>query len=555
MIKYSLLSVFLFTISMFGQLDTKQVNTINNLFKEWNVPNHPGGTIAIMESGKLMYSKAYGLANLEYKIPNTTTTIFNTGSIAKQVTAMGIVLLQEQGKLSFDDPVQKYIPEFPDFKDTIRIHHLLYHTSGLRDVHGLLALAGWRREDAIANKDLNTILYKQKTLNFKPGSEFLYSNTGYMLLTTIIENITGTKFKLWIKDQVLDPLGMEQTYVEDQYANIVYNKATSYEGEEAFKTVIPYWGYVGSGNLYSTTGDLLKWLAGFNTSEKPWSTRFKTLLKATKLNDGTGSNYTLGMLKEEHLGRTMIQHGGAIGGFRAIVRAYPEEELSIVILTNFTKSDIVSKTNVISKLVLGETKTTVKKNKTSAKEIKENIKLTYNDLNKFEGIYWNPKEKYGRKIYIKNDTLIYGRNKNNESSLLPISNDSFKMMGVKEKVIVRFKLINEVYNMIVALPNEPLIEFVYHESITQTDKENVIDYTGRYYSDEVENSYTIAKENSGIYCYHIRHGKIKLKQLHKDILIGEWPVNTIEIIRSKKNKVKGLQITNGRVRNLYFKKL
>ncbi len=555
MIKYSLLSVFLFTISMFGQLDTKQLNTINNLFKEWNVPNYPGGSIAIMERGKLMYSRAYGLANLEYKIPNTTTTIFNTGSIAKQVTAMGIVLLQEQGKLSFDDPVQKHIPEFPDFKDTIRIHHLLYHTSGLRDVHGLLALAGWRGEDAIANKDLNTILYKQKTLNFKPGSEFLYCNTGYMLLATIIENITGTKFKLWIKDQVLDPLGMEQTYVEDQYANIVYNKATSYEGEEAFKTVIPYWGYVGSGNLYSTTGDLLKWLAGFNTSEKPWSTRFKTLLKATKLNDGTRSNYTLGIRKEEHLGRTMIQHGGAIGGFRAIVRAYPEEELSIVILTNFTKSDIVSKTNAIAKLVLGETKTTVKKNKTSAKEIKENIKLTYNDLSKFEGVYWNSKEKYGRKIYIKNDTLRYGRNKNNESLLLPISNDSFKMMGVKEEVIIRFKLINEVYNMIVALPNEPLIEFVYHESITQIDKENVIDYTGRYYSDEVENSYTIAKENSGIYYYHIRHGKIKLKQLYKDILIGEWPVNTIEIIRSKKNKVKGLQITNGRVRNLYFKKL
>lgn len=152
-----------------------------------------------MKDGEIVFSKAYGLASLEYKVPNTTETIFNLASISKQFTAMGILLLEQQGKLSFDDDIRKYLTELPDFCETITIRHMLQHTSGLRGFHGLLALAGWRGAEHRDNDDLYRLMLQQRDLNFKPRQEYLYSNTNYMLMLNVIEKITGEKFTDWMK--------------------------------------------------------------------------------------------------------------------------------------------------------------------------------------------------------------------------------------------------------------------------------------------------------------------------------------------------------------------
>lgn len=152
------------------------------------------GVVLVSKDGKTIFSKSYGLASIEYNIPNTNNTLFNIGSISKQFTAMGIVLLEEQNKLSFDDDIRKHISELPDFGEVITIRHLLHHTSGLRDLHGLLGLAGWRRGDLETNDDVYRVIKNQKELNFKPEEEFLYSNTGYILLAKIIENTSQLKF-------------------------------------------------------------------------------------------------------------------------------------------------------------------------------------------------------------------------------------------------------------------------------------------------------------------------------------------------------------------------
>jgi CubicO group peptidase (beta-lactamase class C family) len=208
-----LAAIFL-CLNSFGQINQEKVTQIDSLFTPWNTANHPGGTVLISIKGETVFSKAYGLASLEYNIPNTLNTRFNIGSLSKQFTAMGIVLLEEQNKLSFDDDIRKYIPELAPYDKTITIRHLLHHTSGIRDIHGLLGLAGWRPADLETNEDVYRVFKNQKDLNFNPGDELSYSNTGYIFLARIIEKVSGLTFEQWMKQNIFDPLGMKNTYVE-----------------------------------------------------------------------------------------------------------------------------------------------------------------------------------------------------------------------------------------------------------------------------------------------------------------------------------------------------
>jgi len=246
--KYVTLSTLLFiALGANAQISESQYQAIDSLFVEWNKPNHPGGAVGIKQNGKTIFSKAYGLASMEYLVPNATGTIFNTGSVSKQFTAMGIVLLHQSGKISVDDDIRKYLPELPEFSHTITIRHLLHHTSGLRSLHAMLGLAGWRGDDARTNEDLNRFMENQKDLNFIPGDEYLYCNTGYMLMVNIIEKVTQEKFPKWMVASIFAPLGMTDTYVEDNYNRVVPNNATSYyRGEgNVFARGVEYWGYIG----------------------------------------------------------------------------------------------------------------------------------------------------------------------------------------------------------------------------------------------------------------------------------------------------------------------
>ena len=302
-------TIAFFLLTFFGiassqaQLSEIQTEKIDSLFIDWTKSNHPGGAIGIMQNGKVIYSKAFGLASLEYQVPNTTETIFNIGSVSKQFTAMGIVLLHERGLLSIDDDIHKYLPDMPDFGHTITIRHMLHHTSGMQSLHAMLGLAGWRDDDSRTNEDLYRSMLKQKDLNFIPGDEYLYCNSGYMLMVNIIENVTKEKFPKWMKTNVFEPLGMSNTYVEDRYDRIVPNNATSYYSTgEGFFRAVEYWGYVGSGNVHSTTADLLIWLQNFSTPSTNWSSAFEMLKTTDELNDGSENNYAFGVSLDEFKG-------------------------------------------------------------------------------------------------------------------------------------------------------------------------------------------------------------------------------------------------------------
>ena len=554
--KISFLNLFTILLLVFNSFSqSSQIQKIDNLFTSWNISNHPGGVVLIAKGGKTIFSKSYGLANIEYNIPNTNNTLFNIGSISKQFTAMGIVLLEEQNKLSIDDDIRKHISELPNFGEIITIRNLLHHTSGLRDLHGLLGLAGWRSGDLETNDDVYRIIKNQTELNFKPNEEFLYSNTGYILLAKIIENISQLKFDKWMEQNIFKPLGMKNTYVQTSINKINPNKATSYYKRKEFERALEYWGYYGSGNIHATTEDLNIWLQNFSTPKKNWESSFKKLLYTTPLKNGFETNYGLGIRIENYSEKKVIQHGGSVGGFRAIARIFPEEQINIIILTNYSRSNIGSKINRVSDILLNIKNNSLIKTATATAQLPTKfIKLPKKQLDDFEGIYWSDSEKLGRKVYFKNDTLRYSSSEKSEWPLVPISKNSFMMINPSVKPIVKFD--NNRNQMIIKTDNNlpGIFSFLQNNQDLKTNDINTI--IGNYYSPELKTTYSISiDKKSNIHIEHARHGKIKLEQLYNNIFSGSWPTRTVEIKKNKEGKVMGLRISNGRTRNVWFKKV
>ena len=203
---------------------------VDELFAKWNKPASPGCAFSVMKDGQIIDKRAYGMANLDYDIPLTTSSVFHVASVSKQFTAAAVVLLAQQKKLSLDDPVRKYIPELPDFGQSITIRHLIHHTSGLRDQWALLGLAGSRYSmDRIADIDVLDLVSRQKDLNFRTGEKYLYSNTGYTLLAVIVARVSGKSFREFTDENIFRPLGMKDTHFRDDFSEIVKNQAYGYQ--------------------------------------------------------------------------------------------------------------------------------------------------------------------------------------------------------------------------------------------------------------------------------------------------------------------------------------
>jgi CubicO group peptidase (beta-lactamase class C family) len=464
---------------------------------------------------------------------------------------MGIVLLEEQNKLSFDDDIRKYIPELAPYDKTITIRHLLHHTSGIRDLHGLLGLAGWRPADLETNEHVYRIFKDQKDLNFNPGDESSYSNTGYIFLARIIEKVSGLTFEQWMKQNIFNPLGMKNTYVATQHDRIVSNNATSYYQRDEFKRAIEYWGYFGAGNMYSTAEDLNIWLQNFSTPKKEWAAAFNKLLTKTPLNNGFKTSFGYGVRIEDYEGKQVIQHGGSVGGFRAIARVFPEDHLQIVILSNYSRSDIGPKINIISNMFLNQNKNiTAKKLKQKSKTL-EFVTLPMNKLKKFEGVYWSDSEKSGRKIYVKNDTLRYSNSEKKSWPLVPTDEHTFIMMHPSIKPVVTFD--NNSHRMTIKIGDNLPGVFTFLQKDLDTNRKDLNMFVGHYYSPELKTTYSIFNEGDAIYIEHARHGKMKLKQLYNTIFSTGGPIGIVEMKKDKNDKVLGLTMSNGRTRNVWFK--
>lgn len=287
-------------------------------------------------NGRVLVSKAYGMADLEHDVPNTPETVFEAGSVSKQFTAAGVLLLARDGKLSLDDPVRKYVPELPDYGSPLLIRHMLVHMSGLRDWGSVESIAGWPRTSRVYTHDhVLDIVSRQKALNFTPGSQYSYSNTGYNLAAIIVARVSGMPFAEFEKQRIFTPLGMARTEWRDDFTRIVKNRAVAYSSRgNAFHQNMPFENIHGNGGLLTTVGDLLKWNEHFVKPVVGDASFVAEQQTPGKFNDGKPGTYALGLVVNTYRGVREVGHSGSTAGYTAYLMRHPGQGVSVAVLCN-----------------------------------------------------------------------------------------------------------------------------------------------------------------------------------------------------------------------------
>lgn len=323
------------------------IGKIGKLFSEWDGKDTPGFAVGILRRGKILYSRGYGMASLEHAVPITPKTIFDIGSTSKQFVAFCVALLERSGKISLEDDVRKHIPEMRKYGKSVRLHHLLHHTSGIRDYLALMELAGMRYENEYPDEQVLGLITRQRNLNFIPGEEFIYSNSGYLLLGEIVKRVSGLSLREFAEKNIFSPLGMHSTHFHDDYTRIVKNKASGYSASDTgFKLDISLFDVVGDGGVNTSVEDLAKWDANFYSNRLAGGQELiKRITTPGRLNDGRKLEYAHGLFVADYRGQNVISHGGAWVGYRSDLMRFPENELTIVCLSNLiqTKPTYLSK--------------------------------------------------------------------------------------------------------------------------------------------------------------------------------------------------------------------
>jgi CubicO group peptidase (beta-lactamase class C family) len=311
---------------------------VDELFKQWQSKETPGAAVLVMLDGKVVHSRGYGMANLEHGIPIGPDTVFDIASVSKQFGAMGVALLEADGKLSLDDDVRKYVSEVPDFGSRITLRHLVHHTSGIRDWPGTLALAGWSFEDVMSFGQILRMAYHQRELNFTPGDAHVYSNTGYNLLAEVVARVSGRSFRQFCDERIFKPLGMTRTHFHDDHAEVVTNRAESYRPGTGgrFRHAVSNLTALGSSSLFTTIEDLAKWIANFDADNPVVGGRavVTRLHERGRLNAGTTIAYAFGQSIGEYRGLRTVTHGGSWAGYRSVLQRFPDQRFALVILGN-----------------------------------------------------------------------------------------------------------------------------------------------------------------------------------------------------------------------------
>jgi CubicO group peptidase (beta-lactamase class C family) len=320
---------------------------VDRIFSRYQRDNGPGCAVAVSIEGLTVLSASYGMADLEHDVPLRPDSIFEAGSVSKQFTATAVLLLAEQGKLSIDDPARKYIPELPDYGTPITIRHLLNHTSGLRDWGSVEAIAGWPRTTrTYTQAHVLDILSRQRALNYPPGAEYSYSNSGYNLAAMIVERVPGKPFAAFTREAIFTPLGMTSTSWRDDFRRIVKGRAIAYsESGGTIRQLMPFEDVHGNGGLLTTVGDLLKW------NQRPLT---EQQLQRGKLNDGRVIAYAAGLMVLNYKGRHEISHSGTTAGYNAWLGRYPDQGLSVAVLCNSSAANGTQLGHAVADVFLGD---------------------------------------------------------------------------------------------------------------------------------------------------------------------------------------------------------
>jgi CubicO group peptidase (beta-lactamase class C family) len=523
---------------------------VDKVFAKWDRADSPGCALAVLHNGSPVYEHGYGMADLEHDAAITPATPFHVASVSKQFTAAAILLLAEQGKLSLDDDVRNYLPDLHDFGATVRIRHLLHHTSGLRDQWDLLNLAGWRYSlDLITDADVMSLVTRQKDLNFPPGSQYAYSNTGFTLLGQIVQKVAGQSLREFTTKNIFGPLGMKNTHFRDDHAEIIKGEALGYvpATDGTFRLSVTNFDTVGATSLYTTVEDLAKWDENFY-SPKIGGPDFTTRMTQTeKLTSGKDNNYALGLVIGNYRGLPTVEHGGSDAGYRSDIIRFPQQHFSVVSLCN-TPANPTALNRAVADLYLSA-------------EFKKEAQVTPNER---DSVSLPPDKLAGKTgFYSLRDVGLVMKLDSQDGKLQVVEDeDQIPLIAdgkghfwlPNSNSVLHFEPAEGTAQQLVVEPpvGPPDIWDRLPEFTLAPGAER--EYAGSYYSDELDVIYRIEDVAGKLVLKRHKFPDQGLTPVVRDLFTSQlsFSMGAVEFTRDSAAHVSGMALTTGRVRHLKF---
>ncbi|HEX3554209.1 MAG TPA: serine hydrolase domain-containing protein [Thermoanaerobaculia bacterium] len=524
---------------------------VDAVFSPYAKPGSPGCALAVIQDGRIAYEKGYGLASLEQGVPITPQTVFDIGSTSKQFTAASVLLLAQEGKLSLDDDVHKYIPELPDYGTPVTLRHLLHHTSGIRDYINLMVFGGINVEDWTTDDDALAVLARQKKLDFKPGDEHSYSNSGYFLLSLVVKRASGKPLRQLAQERIFGPLGMTSTRYLDDHTEVVPRRAASYAPGEGgrFKVQTANWEQTGDGAVQTTVEDLAKWDQNFYTPKVGGSWLVEQLQTTGTLNSGEAITYARGLVVSRFRGLRRVAHGGAWAGYRAQLMRFPDQRFSVVTLCNLASSNPTLLAQQVAEIYLAGQLQTATPPPVPAKTTTAG---PAGDLARYAGTFWGPATDTVHRVVARDGKLFLSRRSGEDYELVPAGEGRFEIrLPGSDPVVLLFPpaATGAPRELRITAPGEPTD--VYREVQTVTLKpEELAAYAGTYTSEELDATWTIQAAAGHLVVRGKRGPSAPLESAFADAFLG--PAGLMRFARDGQGKVTGFLVGAGRARDLRF---
>jgi CubicO group peptidase (beta-lactamase class C family) len=535
------LLLFVFAVLVVGMPADAQDKTaeIDKVFS-WAKPDAPGCAVAVSQNGKPVVNRAYGSADLERDVPLSPSAIFDAGSLRKQFVAAAVLLLVEEKRLSLSDDVRKYIPELPDYGHKITLDHMLTHTSGLRDWTGLLPIAG-------GDPDALTVILRQRGLNFAPGEEWSYSNSGYVLLTEIVGRTSGMRFSEFMRKRLFEPLGMKMTTYIDDLSEVIKNRALAYEKNgNRWKLDMLLGNDRGGGGLFSTAGDLVIWNDAL-TNGRLGAFVTEKLQEQARLNNGRKLNYARGLIVEPYGSGKMVWHSGGAAGYHSWSGHLPAQNLSVAVMCN---SDTMAATTLARRILnlfvpAAPTPEAGPPPALPAEALAE--------VNSKSGLFFNEQTGEPMRLVVDRDRLRVAGG----PGLVPVTKDSFRRWGASAQFMSQ-----DEFELHFLSPDQfelksmegKVTRYRRAQPYTPTDAD-LQAFAGRYQSDEVGAFFDMTAGKDGLMgrANDAPRASLEFRPVDRDTFQLGGVI--LRFRRDKAGKVVALDYSNPVVRNINFTRL
>jgi CubicO group peptidase (beta-lactamase class C family) len=523
---------------------------VNRIFARWDRPGSPGCAVGVVRDGRLAYRAGFGKADLDYGIPLSDSSVFYLCSVSKQFTAAAIAIAARKGYLSLDDDIHKYLPELPDYGTPITVSELVHHTSGIRDYLGLMPLAGLRYADVLTDSALLHLLARQRALDFPPGTQWAYSNSGYVLLSFIIRRATGKSLRQFADEVIFQPLGMKGTHFNDAPTEPIANRAIGYDRVQDDQFAIDYYvnfDKVGDGGLWSSVRDLFLWDQNFYHDRLGGPGFIDELTTPAILPSGKNTEYGFGLMIRSYRGRPIVEHAGTFMGYRTEILRFPQDHFSVIVLCNLGETNPSHLAREVADLYLAD-------RLEARPAVAAPVRPPVAALQKLTGTYFDDSAGSLIEVSLVGDTLRASLGGGKER-LEALAADSFRVAAAPDLELI---FIGDVaaHASGLVMRSDGIPQGTYHMvELRHPSAAELDSLTGLYHSDELAATYNIAASETGLTVTLPIGDPISLRSPARDAFIGGVPglaPIVLRFTRDANGVVSGFTVASGRIHGIAF---